>query len=79
MANNFDFFNSPLVSVVVPVYNGEKYINDLLISLEAQTYQNFEAIFINDGSTDDSEKILLNIVKKPRIISIRYLRKKIKE
>ncbi len=64
MANNFDFFNSPLVSVVVPVYNGEKYINDLLISLEAQTYQNFEAIFINDGSTDDSEKILLNIVKK---------------
>lgn len=47
-----------LVSLVVPVYNGEKTLPRLLDSLQAQTYQNMEMIFVNDGSTDRSEQVI---------------------
>lgn len=40
------------VSIIIPVFNGEYYIDRLLQNLTEQTYQNFEAIFVNDGSTD---------------------------
>lgn len=43
-------------TVVIPVYNKEKYISSTLISLINQVYTNWEAIIINDGSTDDSLK-----------------------
>ena len=46
-----------LVSVVIPVYNGENYIKDCAKYLRGQTYQNIEIICIDDGSTDDSGKI----------------------
>ena len=42
------------VSVIVPIYNVEKYLNDCLSSLERQTLKNIEVILINDGSTDNS-------------------------
>ena len=41
-----------LISVIVPCYNVEKFIGDCFKSLENQTYQNIEVIFVNDGSTD---------------------------
>jgi len=47
-----------LVSVIVPVYNCEKYISDCLESICSQTYDNLEIIVVNDGSTDDSQSIL---------------------
>ena len=47
-----------MVSVIVPVYNGEKYIKNIVSNLKTQSYTNFEMIFIDDGSTDDSLKIL---------------------
>lgn len=47
----------PLVSILVPVYNVEKYIVKCLESLLAQTYPNIEIVLINDGSTDNSLKI----------------------
>lgn len=50
--------NTPLISVIVPAYNVEKYIKTCLDSIIAQTYFNFEVIVINDGSTDQTEKIL---------------------
>ena len=46
-----------LIGVIVPVYNTEKYIRKCLDSIIAQTYTNWEAILVNDGSTDNSGKI----------------------
>jgi glycosyltransferase involved in cell wall biosynthesis len=58
--------NMPLVSVVMPVYNCEKYLKDAIDSVLAQTYKNIELLIVNDGSTDSSKKIILSY-KDPRI------------
>lgn len=47
----------PLVSVIIPVYNGEQYVASCIENMLAQTYENLEIIVVNDGSTDHSEKI----------------------
>ena len=44
-------------SVIVPVYNVEKYLKKCIESILKQTYENFELIIVNDGSTDDTVKI----------------------
>lgn len=49
--------STPLISVIVPIYNADKYLQGCLSSIAAQTYKNIEAILINDGSTDNSESI----------------------
>ena len=49
--------NNDLVSIIVPVYNTEKYIRECLDALANQTYQNLEVILIDDGSTDSSSLI----------------------
>ena len=46
------------ISIVIPVYNVERYIKDCISCLHQQTYTNFEAIFVDDGSMDSSGKIL---------------------
>lgn len=48
----------PLVSVVLPVYNGHEYLERTIDSLSAQTMKNAEFIFVDDGSTDDSVDLL---------------------
>jgi glycosyltransferase involved in cell wall biosynthesis len=48
-----------LVSIILPVYNGESTISDSIKSLLSQTYQNFELIIIDDGSTDNSLKEIM--------------------
>lgn len=61
MHNNVD--NShliPLVSVLMPVYNGEEYLREAVDSILAQTLSDFEFIIINDGSTDITEDIILS-------------------
>ena len=52
----------PLVSIIVPVFNAQDYINKCATSLLEQTYQNIEYIFINDASTDNSYKQLLDVI-----------------
>ena len=49
---------NPQISVIIPIYNCEKYIKECLSSLIKQTFKNFEIICINDGSKDDTLKIL---------------------
>lgn len=57
-----------LVSVIVPIYNTEKFLDQCLSSIEAQTYKNFEVLCINDGSTDGSRDIILaHAERDPRI------------
>ncbi len=48
---------SPLISIIVPVYQTEQYLDECLKSLSAQTYKNLEFLLIDDGSTDGSSKI----------------------
>lgn len=52
--------NNPLISAIIPVYNGGKYISNILQCLQKQTLQDFEVIFVNDGSKDNSKNLLEN-------------------
>lgn len=60
-------------SIVVPVYNVEKYVEKCLASLNNQTYKNYEAIIVNDGSTDDSESIIKRFIKNKK--NFKYYKK----
>ena len=50
-------------SIIIPVYNAEKYIKNCIQSIQKQTFDNFECILINDGSTDNSLNILNDIAE----------------
>lgn len=52
------------INVIIPVYNTEKYIEKCLDSLVNQTFTNWNAVIVNDGSTDNSERICENYCKK---------------
>lgn len=53
-----------LIDVIVPVYNGEKYVSDIFESFEHQTFKAFRIIFVNDGSTDNTGSLLLELCAK---------------
>ena len=48
----------PEISIIIPVYNGSNYVKEAIDSALAQTYKNIEVIVVNDGSTDNTEKIV---------------------
>ena len=50
--------NKPLVTVVIPVYNGAKFLEEAVSSVLKSTYPNYEILLINDGSKDDSRRII---------------------
>ena len=62
--NNTPSQSTPAVSVVIPMYNVEKYIGECLDSLLYQTFQDFEVIIVNDCSTDNSRAIAESYVDK---------------
>ena len=57
------------VSIIVPVYNSEKYLSDCLNSLISQTLKEIEVIVIDDASTDNSRKIIKSFAKKHKQIT----------
>jgi glycosyltransferase involved in cell wall biosynthesis len=61
-----DLIQSSIVSILMPAYNGEKYIKQAIDSVLAQTYPYWELIIIDDGSTDNTAQIV-NSIKDPRI------------
>ncbi len=72
------WWQMPKISVIVPVYNVEKYLARCLDSLINQTFQDFEIICVNDGSTDSSLQILEEYKKKDeRIVVISQENKKL--
>ena len=62
-----------LVSIIVPCFNGEKFIERFLKSILDQTYKKIELIFINDGSTDGTEEIVLSYQKKMEKRGIKFI------
>lgn len=54
----------PIVSVIIPVFNGEKYLRYAIESILSQTFRDFELIVIDDGSTDNTRNILENYEKR---------------
>ncbi|MCX6714779.1 MAG: glycosyltransferase family A protein [Candidatus Uhrbacteria bacterium] len=61
--------NNPLISVIIPVYNGERHISHALESVFAQQYPNLEVIVMNDGSTDNTAQILKTYTDRIRVIT----------
>ena len=61
-----------LISIIVPVYNTDKYLKKCLNSIINQTYKNLEIILIDDGSTDDSGNICDNYAKKDNRIIVKH-------
>ncbi len=55
--------NSPLVSIIIPTYNYGHYLLDALLSVSAQSYQNWECIIVDDGSTDNTASIVTAYIK----------------
>ena len=53
-----------LISVIIPIYNTQKYLKKCIDSVESQSYNNIEIILVNDGSTDSSEKIIQPYLQK---------------
>jgi glycosyltransferase involved in cell wall biosynthesis len=56
--------NNNLISIIIPCYNQGRFLNETILSVYNQTYSNWECIIINDGSTDDSEEIANEWVRK---------------
>ena len=64
--------NNPLISIIVPVYNAEKYLERCAEIILSQTYRNIELILINDGSTDGGGGKYVNTTRKVTIVFYYY-------
>ena len=60
----------PLVSVIIPVFNGQKYLKETVLSVQKSSYKNFEIILVNDGSKDKSKELCYKLKKKYKNIRI---------
>lgn len=61
-----------LISIVMPTYNDAHYLSGAIEDILSQTYKNFELIIVDDGSTDDTQKIIKNYLKKDNRIRSFY-------
>lgn len=63
--------DTPLVSIVIPVHNAEKYIGKTIESVKSQTYTNWEILLVDDCSLDDSVGVIESYLKDERIVLIK--------
>ena len=68
--------NTPLVSVIMPCYNSERFIAESIDSVIGQSYPNFELLITDDGSTDNSVEIIKNKVEKDNRIKLFILKER---
>ena len=61
-----------LVSIILPFYNSQKFLEEAIKSIINQTYKNWELLLINDGSSDDSLKIAKKYLRDKRLKLISY-------
>ncbi len=73
--DRLDEMQSPLVSIIIPVYNCENYLQECLQSVENQTYQNIEVVIIDDGSSDQSIQIIEGYVENDRRLRLLRMEK----
>jgi glycosyltransferase involved in cell wall biosynthesis len=64
---------SALVSIITPSYNSAKYIAETIQSVQNQTYQNWEMIIVDDGSSDQTESVVLSIIQNDNRIQFHKL------
>jgi glycosyltransferase involved in cell wall biosynthesis len=64
------YADSPIISIIIPVYNREKLVVETLESVLRQTYSNWECIVVDDGSTDNTWEVLLTYAKKDERIKV---------
>lgn len=57
---------NPEISIIIPIYNAENYIEKCIISIKDQTYKNFECILVDDGSQDDSKKRIVTLIQSDK-------------
>jgi cellulose synthase/poly-beta-1,6-N-acetylglucosamine synthase-like glycosyltransferase len=62
--NNYSSFENPKISVIMPIYNGGRYLKNSLVSIEIQNLKEIEIILIDDCSTDNSISIIEDYMKK---------------
>jgi len=67
--------NEPLVSIITPVYNAERFLSDTIKSVQNQTYKNWEILLIDDCSKDNSAQIIKEFQKYDN--RIKYIKLKI--
>ena len=65
---------NPKISIIVPIYNMEQYLERCVDSILSQTYKDFEVILVNDGSTDNSDIICDDYAKKDQRIKVIHKR-----
>lgn len=64
MSDTKDTITYPMISVIVPVYNAERFVRETIASIQAQDYPHLEIVLVNDGSTDASLEILREIAEQ---------------
>lgn len=73
---NVPWIEAPLVSVVIPYYNRHDTIDDTLKSLSVQTFNNFEVILVNDGSSDEESIVKLKDLRKSSPVDLKIIDQK---
>jgi glycosyltransferase involved in cell wall biosynthesis len=68
--NNFTKIQDPLISIVMPIFNQERYLEEAITDILNQSFKNFELICVDDGSNDKTLEILINLAKNDNRIRI---------